>query len=471
MIFGGLFNSPNFRKVNLMSNNDLFPILKDGYALHKGPEYGFIYPFSIGNQNKGYIVNEDAARLIEKCNGQNNLKKIIKELSQHFDEDPQAITDPIKSYLNESKSFISISKKPIFTNFQSTGNWDIPTPTHASIELTYKCNFSCKHCYINSGPEYENFWDKSKLLQILKDLREFGILIIELTGGDPLTHPEFMPIVKFCIDTFPLVGINTNGYLISENLLKFFHKNHEKVFLQIDLHGSNPEYMDWFCSKQGAFERAKIAIKKLSDNGVIIRSAMTVTPINAEQIIPTVRLAKDLGAKSMILSTVVPLGRGKNSKLIFTEERINSLLAQLQIAERQFKGFLFENPDFIPINGKNKNKANCGAATRSICFTPNGDIKMCPLSDPNELSLGNVYNESLKDIFSKKIYKQLIELKDPRPELCGKCENLSFCQNCLARGLKQYYKMKENCLWGETSGITSILKDIKKVKSNDGCFH
>ncbi len=31
-----------------------------------------------------------------------------------------------------------------------------------------------------------------------------------------------------------------------------------------------------------------------------------------------------------------------------------------------------------------KNKFNCGAASRSICFTPNGELKMCPLSDPNE---------------------------------------------------------------------------------------
>lgn len=193
---------------------------------------------------------------------------------------------------------------------------------------------------------------------------------------------------------------------------------------------------------------------------------MTVTPMNVEQIIPTVRLAKNLGAKSMILSTVVPLGRGKNSKLIFTEEQIDPLLTQLQIAEREFKDFLFENPDFIPINGKNKNKANCGAASRSICLTPNGDVKMCPLSDPNEFSLGNVYNESLKDVFSKKFYKQLIELKDPRPELCGKCENLSFCQNCLARGLKQYYDIGKNCMWGKTSGISSILKNIKKVERN-----
>ena len=58
---------------------------------------------------------------------------------------------------------------------------------------------------------------------------------------------------------------------------------------KIDLHGSNSDYMDWFCNKQGTFEKAKIAIKKLSENGIIIRSAMTVTPINAEQIIPTVR--------------------------------------------------------------------------------------------------------------------------------------------------------------------------------------
>ncbi|MCE7700172.1 MAG: radical SAM protein, partial [Methanobacterium paludis] len=182
----------------------LFPTLKIGYALHKGPEYGFVYPFTIGKKNKGYLINEDAARIIDKCNGKKSLEDIANELAIPYQEDPKSTLKIIESYLKSSKSFIDISNEQKCINFQTTGNWEIPTPTHVSIELTNKCNFSCKHCYINSGPKNEQFWDIDKLFTILEDLKSLGVLIVELTGGEPFVHPKFMSIAEFCIKQFPL---------------------------------------------------------------------------------------------------------------------------------------------------------------------------------------------------------------------------------------------------------------------------
>ena len=443
--------------------NKIFPTIKKGYRLHKGPDYGYVYPFTLGNNDTGHVINADAAKILNKCDGKHSLEDIAKELGFQYKEDYYSILTIIKSYLKESKLFVELLDKKTDFNFQSTGNWDIQTPTHASIELTYNCNFSCKHCYINSNPNNNEFWETTELLKLLSDLKSLGILIVELTGGEPLAHPDFIQIIERCLQLFPVVGVDTNGYLLKQSHINLIKKYSNRVFFQVDMHGDDPKYVDWFCNHEGAFENAKKAIMMLSKEKIIVRAAMTLTPLNIHQIFPTISLVKNLGATNMILSTVVPTGRGDSSELIFSPNDIENLIKQVELAKQEFGDFLFENPEYIPIVGEtNDNKLNCGAASRSLCFTPNGDIKMCPMSNPKDFSLGNVYKESIHTILQKNISALLIELEDPRPEICGDCEHLWYCQRCIARGLQKYYEINNSCVWGKNPKLTSILKEFKE---------
>jgi radical SAM protein with 4Fe4S-binding SPASM domain len=67
----------------------------------------------------------------------------------------------------------------------------------------------------------------------------------------------------------------------------------------------------------------------------------------------------------------------------------------------------------------------------------------------------------MEHLFSKDLFKQLVELEDPRPELCENCKHLWFCQGCLARGLQKYREIGDKCLWGNSSEVKSILEEIK----------
>lgn len=389
------------------------------------------------------------------------MEDIAQELAFQYQEDYFSILTTIKSYLEESKIFIELLDKKTDLNFQSTGNWDIQTPTHVSIELTYNCNFSCKHCYINSNPNINEFWETNKLLELLSDLKSLGVLIIELTGGEPLSHPDFNQIIERCLQLFPVVGVDTNGYLLKKSHLKIINRYNNRVFFQVDMHGDNSKYVDWFCNHEGAFENAKKAISMLSKEKIIVRGAMTLTPMNIDQIFSTISLVKNLGATNMILSTVVPTGRGDSSELIFSPNDIENLTTQVENAKQEFGDFLFEDPEYIPIIGKINAKLNCGAASRSVCLTPNGEIKMCPMSNPNDFSLGNIYKESIHTILQKNISLLLIELEDPKKEICGDCEHLWYCQRCIARGLQKYHEIHELCKWGKYFKL-SVSKEVSK---------
>ena len=54
----------------------------------------------------------------------------------------------------------------------------------AVIELTNRCNLSCKHCYgLFKGNKDLN---KSAFLKILSELKELNCKLINFSGGEPL---------------------------------------------------------------------------------------------------------------------------------------------------------------------------------------------------------------------------------------------------------------------------------------------
>jgi len=51
---------------------------------------------------------------------------------------------------------------------------------------------------------------------VLDGLRELGTLYVTLTGGEPLTHPEFLEIARGARQRAFALRIFTNGALVTE---------------------------------------------------------------------------------------------------------------------------------------------------------------------------------------------------------------------------------------------------------------
>ncbi|MBU2444265.1 MAG: radical SAM protein [Bacteroidetes bacterium] len=96
--------------------------------------------------------------------------------------------------------------------------WNLADNSISWLEPTFKCNLACDGCYRRN----ENESHKS-LEQIKEELKVFTRLRkcdgISIAGGDPLTHPEIIDIVRMIkeLDIKPI--INTNGTLLTKELL------------------------------------------------------------------------------------------------------------------------------------------------------------------------------------------------------------------------------------------------------------
>ena len=251
----------NVKGVLKISSKNQFPILQRQYALHKGLMYSIVYQNRrVGQDTNSIIVNRDAAEIINECDGRNNLDQIIQKLASKYNENSEEVRDIIELFIS-TNDYLEILDKPRSQEIKITGSWDYQIPRHISIELTYHCNFKCRHCYNESAPQRKEYIDGKWVISILDDLNNLGVDLIELTGGEPLTHPNFKQILKHSLKLFSMVSIITNGSLLTENIANLLSKHKDKLNLQISLYGSKSSYVNWFSGKKDAFEKSKKSIK------------------------------------------------------------------------------------------------------------------------------------------------------------------------------------------------------------------
>lgn len=98
------------------------------------------------------------------------------------------------------------------------------------IEMSMKaCNLKCKHCYIDFSNEkhVKNFIPFDKIKEAFFDLQNEKLKYIHLTGAEPLLHPDFNAILRYCLKRTSTV-IHTNGYSINDKKARFFKKVEEE---------------------------------------------------------------------------------------------------------------------------------------------------------------------------------------------------------------------------------------------------
>ena len=91
-------------------------------------------------------------------------------------------------------------------------------PLQCSLYLTDRCNLDCSYC-----TEYDNSKPHPKLEDLklwIKKIRDLGTMRIALVGGEPLTHPNVVEIVRYCRELGFATSLTTNGFLLTRKLLK-----------------------------------------------------------------------------------------------------------------------------------------------------------------------------------------------------------------------------------------------------------
>lgn len=155
-------------------------------------------------------------------------------------------------------------------------------PAQATLELTWRCNERCGHCYLPSHQDT----DKSRKplrgpqwLSILDELQEAGTLFLVLIGGEAMMHPDFWTVAEGASQRGFATTLITNGLLLDEaSADRLRSLGIQGVTLSI--YSSTPEIHDAMTGVPGSWRRTTAALQRMRDRGIAVGVNCLLTRLN-----------------------------------------------------------------------------------------------------------------------------------------------------------------------------------------------
>ncbi len=170
--------------------------------------------------------------------------------------------------------------EPLWSNYIHRKGMRLGLPIAGNFELTSRCNFRCKMCYIHDQQNTD--MPAEDWIAIGKSAVEQGMVFLLLTGGEPFLRPDFPRIYEALYKMGLVISINTNGSLITDELFDFLVK-HPPTRMNISLYGCSDETYQRLCGVP-AYEQVKNNIIRLKKSGINVKLNASITPCNAEDI-------------------------------------------------------------------------------------------------------------------------------------------------------------------------------------------
>lgn len=469
--------------------NKMYPRLKDSIILQKNPIGGLVYLYH-GNMLAGKItkekllehvklvelgketsplerwttkINRTARDILELCNGERSHEEICKILAEKFDEDISSVKKKVSVFLQkcEVKGILKVENASVPTRASVVGMENFDSPLQVAImEITYKCNLKCRHCYVYDKSDVNSAGEMSteQIIKVLKKLHTVGVMDIQFTGGEPFLRPDFFEILDFCKEKFCLM-ISTNGTLINKEVAKKLTE-YRPLLVQISLDGGK-DIHEQIRGVPGCYEQTIRGIKALSVYfpEIVTTVAMTVTRENINEVEKVVPLVKSLGARIMRVGLTVWQGRAKTNRkeLEPSKEEIRNFKKRVFKLIRKYndKGRFMIQMGGIIDKIQDRVGMGCDLMGR-IVLSPEGNVRCCvPMK---QRSIGNILKQDLEEICRPSVVEYFRSIPKPNRDICNNCENFPQCRNCYLQGAT----MSDNCAWKD-----HIYKNFGKILGMD----
>jgi len=139
----------------------------------------------------------------------------------------------------------------------------IPLSVH--LDVTYRCNERCEHCYL----EHDDLGEMTttEIRNLLGQLAESGVFFLTLSGGEPLVRRDCFEIIEIARSLGFNVKLKTNAILIKEQEARRLRSlGVEQV--QISVYSDQPEVHDRITKVEGSLRRTMKAIGLLRSQGI-----------------------------------------------------------------------------------------------------------------------------------------------------------------------------------------------------------
>ena len=419
-----------------MNISDKYPVISKGIIFRKNNDE-LIINYPSGTTEK---ISQSAFSVYQLCNGKLNVNEIINKLQEGFNFNSKEL----KKFMTKASNMGVLQLKGNKSYTKLNIREDTYLPLSVSFLPTTKCNLKCIYCFGSYNSQEYEIMPYPKVELLFKFLKSIYIKSIEITGGEPFTHPDFNKILKLALSSFSYTTILSNGTLLNDRILRLISDSKGKLGMQISIDGGTAETNDKVRGVKNSWPKTLNNIKQLIEIGIPLRIGYVITNNNYNELDIAVKEMRKLGVKNIMFSLSEGLGRGTN--VTYPDKKPIAYLNSpyFEPIKEMLETVTKNNDDIVFSTKRIKNfenfvneLRNCGAGHKWITINPNGDFTGCPIMCDNSFVLGNIFNKSdienyfnpTNEIFT---FFRTFEKKNS-DEKCKGCDYENYCGSCLFR--------------------------------------
>jgi AdoMet-dependent heme synthase len=297
-------------------------------------------------------------------------------------------------------------------------------PLSVQLDLTYRCNERCVHCYLDHEDHGE--MTTAEIKHLLDEMADAGVFILTLSGGEIFLRKDFFEILEYArFERQFCVKLKTNALMIREREAARI-RDIGVESIQISIYSHNPEVHDAITLVPGSLKRSLDAARFLKSQGLRVIFANVLMLQNLQDYQGVRALAEELGVECTLDPTITPMMDGDRSVL--------SLGIKQEALRQVFRdqALVGDVDEFCTIAAPADENAlsalPCSAGHTACYVSPYGDLFPC-VQFP--FLTGNVRKERFLDIW--RYSDRMNEVRSIRLShltTCTSCSHVGSCTRC-----------------------------------------
>jgi len=240
-------------------------------------------------------------------------------------------------------------------------------PVLAQIVPIRRCNLACSYC--NEFDTHSSPVALATMRERIDHLARLGTANIEISGGEPLLHPDLDELIRHIRGTGALAGLITNGYLLSEKRVEGFN-DAGLDHLQISIDNVTPDAVSMKSLK--VLDAKLRMLAKRAAFGVNINSVLGGGLGNPGDALTIAKRAIDLGFTATV--GLIHDGHGRLLPLTPEQRRVYDEIASLTAP---FYSVQKQNDFQRNLAFGRANDWQCGAGGRYLYICEDGLVHWC----------------------------------------------------------------------------------------------
>jgi radical SAM protein with 4Fe4S-binding SPASM domain len=308
-------------------------------------------------------------------------------------------------------------------------------PWCGQIELTYRCNLNCIHCYCKGNEDKKKELTTQDWKKILDEIYREGCIWLTLTGGEPLVREDFLELYAYAKEKGFLITIFSNGQGFTSEIIDYLAKS-PPLSIELTLNGITPDIYEAITQIEGSFSRVMKAIKRLAGRKIFLILKTNCIKQNKHQLAKIKAFTEQLLGKPQEKkyhfkydSMIYPrLNRDKTpcSYRLSFEELLEVRSQDPDIWQEYREGLRCGFPE---LNRDRNFLYRCNAWMQQFFISPYGRLKFCMFSDKFSVDLKTT---SFKTGFYE-VFPQVLKEQFKTNSKCRDCTLRPICYNCPAR--------------------------------------